>query len=313
MKTLRLLACLAFFAAALALLVACGDNPTPTPPPPTPTATPIPPSPTPAAGGSAITGGAAGSPASASDIALINDAITKTTNVDSYHYSIRLSVPGMVENTQIDGDYQSPDKAHLTVNAGGQRQEIINIGSTSYVKQADGSWLSQDLGAAAAGAGAGGAAAGLGGLSSMAGGLDPTRASNIFGTLGRFAAGVNAANIVGPDTVNGKSVTRYNVPLYLGNLMGTGGSTTPGETPIGYADVWIDPSTQLVHRLTAKLDLTDLIRGFAAFMPTVGPDQPSPTPFPPIVIDADMQLSAFGQAVDISAPAGAKPAPTMAP
>ena len=175
-------------------------------------ATPVPPSPTPAAGGASVTGGAAGSPASASDIALINDAITKTTNVDSYHYAIRLSVPGMVENTQITGDYKSPDKAHLTVNAGGRNQEIINIGATSYVKQADGSWLSRPRRGSRRGASRRGRGR-AGGLSSMAGGLDPTKASNIFGTLGRFAAGVNAANIVGPDTVNGKSVTRYNVPI----------------------------------------------------------------------------------------------------
>src|SRR5262249_38305648 len=148
-------------------------------------------------------------------------------------------------------------------------QEIINIGTTSYVKNADGSWTSTDLSTAASAGGAGG----LGGLGAMAGGLDPTQATNIFGTIARFASGINSATALGDDTIGGHTVKHYSVPIYLGNLMGTGGSTTPGESPIGTAELWIDPSTKLVQRLKLNLDLTDLIRAFAgSFGPTVGPN-----------------------------------------
>jgi len=102
------------------------------------------------------------------------------------------------------------------------------------------------------------------------------------------------------------------VPIYLSNLMGAGGSTTPGEASIGTADLWIDPSSKLVQRLNLNLDLTDLINAFSSFAPTVGPDQPSPTPFPPVKIAATMDLSNFGQSTTITAPTNVTPGPSMA-
>jgi hypothetical protein len=298
MKRLSLVVAAALFAALLGLLAACGETPTPTPVP-TPTPTPIPPTNTPAA-----TGPTGGSPASASDIALINDAITKTAGVESYHFDIDLTVPGMLPNTAISGDYKSPDKAHVFITSTTGTQELINIGTTSYVKQADGTWVSQDLNA---GAGSDtGSMGSLGGLSSMAGGLDPTKATNIFGMLARFATGVTSATVIGPDPGKG---THYQVPIYLGNLMGTGGSTTPGETPLGNADIWIDPADGLIHSMMIKLDLTDLVQAFAGLGPTAVPGAPTATPIPPIVIDMQAQLSKFGQVGEITAPAGARPAP----
>ncbi|HMA35548.1 MAG TPA: hypothetical protein VKY74_13865, partial [Chloroflexia bacterium] len=281
--------------------------PTPTPIPPTPT--PIPPTPTPIPTAADGLGGP-GTPASAADIGLINDAITKTTALDSYHFVMTLSVPGYVDSANIEGDYKSPNKAHVTIKAKGQTQEIINIANMSYVKNSDGSWTSSDLSSAA---GSTGNDLGLGSLGAMAGGLDPTKATNIFGTLGRFAAGVNSASVIGDETVGGHSTKHYNVPLFLGNLMGTGGSTTPGESPLGSADVWIDPSSQLIQKMAVKLDLTDLMRGFQSLAPTPGPGQPSPTPFPPLVVDLKMDLSNVGQGPDITAPANVTPAPGGAP
>jgi hypothetical protein len=198
----------------------------------------------------------------------------------------------------------------MMVKSGANTQELINIGTTSYVKNPDGSWTSNNM-AAGGGAAAGGMAAGLGGLGAMAGGLDPTQATNLFGTVARFASGINSATVLGTETVGGKQTTHYNVPIYLGNLMGTGGSTTPGETPLGSADVWIDPSTKLVQRLNLNVDLTDLLNAFSSFMPTVGPNEPSPTPFPPVKITATMDLSNFGQSVTITAPTNVTPGPGM--
>ncbi|MDQ2806285.1 MAG: hypothetical protein M3Z04_05110, partial [Chloroflexota bacterium] len=247
-----------------------------------------------------VTGGAAGQPGTDADVQLINDAITATTKVDSYHFSAALNVPGMMQNGTIDGDYLNPDKGHLFLKTAGGSQEIINIGDTSYVKNADGSWRAVSISAAASGLGD---ATGMGGLGAMAGSLDPSKASNIFGLVGRFAAGINTANKVGTESVDGFTVTHYNVPLFLGNLMGTGGSTTPGETPLGYADLWLDPTTKLVHRLAFKLDLTDLMSAASAFTgPTLVPGAPTPTPIPPIVITADVGLKDFGKPVQFTKP-----------
>src|SRR5689334_7065937 len=303
MKRLYLVAAAALFAALLGLLAACGDTPTPTP---IPTPTPVPPTPTPMppTNTPGTTGATGGSSASASDIALINDAITKTAAVESYHFAIALTVPGMLPNTTIGGDYKSPDKAHVFITSTTGTQELINIGSTGYVKQTDGTWVSTDLNAVAGSNG--GSLGSLGGLSSMASGLDPTKATNIFGTFARFASGVTTASVIGTDPGKG---THYQVPIYLGNLMGTGGSTTPGETPLGNADVWIDPSDGLIHSMKIKLDLTDLVQAFAGLGPTPVPGAPTATPIPPIVIDMQADLSNFGKVSDITAPVGARPAP----
>ncbi len=307
MKSLRLFTVLLLVVGVLTLVAACDNNPTPTPTPPT--ATPVPPTPTtpalpPTAG--PVSGGAAGQPGTAADVQLINDAITATTKVDSYHFSALLNVPGMMQNGTIDGDYLNPDKGHLFIKTANSTQEIINIGATSYVKNPDGSWKAIDINAAASAAAAG--ASGMGGLGAMAGSLDPTKASNLFGLLGRFAAGINTANRVGTESINGFTVTHYNVPLFLGNLMGTGGSTTPGETPLGYADVWIDPTSKLVHRLAFKLDLTELMSAGAAFLgPTQVPGAPTPTPIPPVVINANVDLKDFGKPVQFTAPTNITP------
>ncbi len=302
LRYFRLALLLGLLAGLLGALAACGDTPTPTPVP-TPTPSPIPPTATPVP--TAPSGGTTGTAASAADLQLISDAITATMRVDSYHFSGTMQAPGFMTDTTVVGDYKSPDAAHLTVQGAGTTQEIINVGRTSYVKNPDGSWTSADLNAAAQSAGGAGA---LGGLGAMAGGLDPTQATNIFGLIGRFASGINSATVVGPDTVDGVAVTHFAVPVYLGNLMGTGGSTTPGETPLGTADLWIDPATKLVHRLDLHLDLTDLMRAFTAFGPTVGPNQPSPTPLPPVRIAVTLALSNFGQVGPITAPANATPA-----
>ncbi|HUS14809.1 MAG TPA: hypothetical protein VM536_07290 [Chloroflexia bacterium] len=301
MQLRRLFVLLIAGLALMGLLVACGDEPTPTP---VPTATPVPPSPTPVpASPTPATG-----PASEADITLINDAITKTAGLDSYHYVVDLNIPGVMPGaTNIEGDYKSPNKAHLTIKSDNQTQELINIGDTSYVKLTDGTWRTTSLADAG---GAGGAAAGLGGLGAMAGGLDPTQSTNLFGSLSRFASGVNSAELLGTETVRGKPTAHYKVPLFLGNLLGTGGSTTPGETPLGYADMWIEPDAKQIDKMTVNLDLTDLIRSFSALAPTVGPDQPSPTPFPPVQIDMKIDLSNFGQVPDITPPADARPAQT---
>jgi hypothetical protein len=296
MKPIRVFALLVWLTGALAVLAACGDTPTPTAVPPTPTATPVPLPPT----AGPVSGGPAGQPGTDADVQLINDAITATTKVDSYHFVVNLSVPGAVESGTIEGDYAAPDKAHLFVKTGQTTQEIVNIGGTGWVKQADGTWQSVDLSAAASGAAGAG---GMGGLGAMAGGLDPTKASNLFGLLGRFAAGINTTNKVGTESINGIVVTHYNVPLFLGNLMGTGGSTTPGETPLGYADVWIDPTTKLTHRLAVRLDLTELMQvGTSLLGPTPVPGAPTPTPLPPVVITGNMDLKDFNKPVTITAP-----------
>jgi len=315
MNTLRHWTLLLLLVGGLTLIAACDSNPTPSPVPPS--ATPLPPTPTtpalpPTAG--PVTGGAAGQPGTAADVQLINEAITATTKVDSYHFSAALNVPGMMQNGTIDGDYLNPDKGHLFIKTANGSQEIINIGDTSYVKNPDGSWHAVSISAVAAGASAGlGDSGGMGGLGAMAGGLDPSKASNIFGLVGRFAAGINTANRVGTESVDGFIVTHYNVPMFLGNLMGAGGSTTPGETPLGYADLWIDPTTKLVHRLAFKLDLTDLMSAASAFTgPTLVPGAPTPTPIPPIVINADVGLKDFGKAVQFTKPLVITPVSTPA-
>ncbi|MGI8587930.1 MAG: hypothetical protein ACR2M0_09635 [Chloroflexia bacterium] len=281
----------------LVLLAACDTTPVPT-------ATPVPPTPTPVPTATPVpaTGGPLGIPASPAEITLINDAITKTVAADSYHYNAALEIPGMVANTTIVGDYKSPDAAHMSVTGGGKTTEIVNIGQTTYIKNPDGSWTSGDVSQAAG-------SVNLGSMGAMAGNIDPTKTSNIVRLLAGFVSGINSANKVGSETISGTQTTRYNVPVFLGNLMGSGGSTTPGEQPLGYANVWIDPGTKLIHRLNAHIDLTDVMRSFAALGgPTPNPALPSPTPLPPVVIDMNVELSDFGKAVEIAAPANATPA-----
>jgi hypothetical protein len=126
--------------------------------------------------------------------------------------------------------------------------------------------------------------------------------ADLFGTIAPFITGATQATGLGTETVGGTQLAHMRVPIFAGSLMGLGGSSTPGEAPIGYADIWIDPTTKYIHRLTANVDLTDLLAAFMPPAPTPGPGEATPTPLPEFKFNLDMSISAHNEPVTIETP-----------
>jgi hypothetical protein len=280
---------------AVALLVvlgaaACDNAPAPAPtavPAVTATATMPPPSATPLpAAPTAPVGGAVGQPGTEADKALVVQALNATARVAGYHITMQLTIPAEDRQSPaasytVEGDYNDPDSSHLIVQDAQARQEAVNIQNMHYLRQADGTWSASDA------------------QSDPASGADPTWYTNPFGVISEGLVPLGAVNNAGTETRDGRALAHYNIPLYRGNMVITDPPTLPppGESPLGYADVWLDPATHLIYAATMRAD-------YGAAQAVPGAPAPSLAGAPPAdnLIIASLHLTALGTPVPIVAP-----------
>ncbi len=305
-------------------IAACGESPTatPVPPPPTatavpatntpvpppPTNTPVPPPPTDTAvpptntaavvapaptdtavammpestataemgamptsmAGGAPTAVPGGMMATSADMQFITDALTATQQLKSYHFTASVSGSVMTATGQLEGDYVAPDKAHVTGTMGGQAFEEITTGGKTFDKQPDGKWvLVSDTGTANP--------------------TDPvnlTSNADLLSSLSPLLAGMTQLQDAGTATVDGTSTRHFIGTIDAGALMGGDTGSVPGAATmsLGSTELWIDPSTKYVRRLSMNLDLAPFIRlltgMFAGLEPSPGPGTPTATPIP---------------------------------
>lgn len=86
-------------------------------------------------------------PATAAEIDLIQQSITVTTGLKSYHYTVIES--GDVRATQtlsLAGDFVAPDKAYATGTVANAPTELLRNGDQIYTKDASGTWTVKPAG-----------------------------------------------------------------------------------------------------------------------------------------------------------------------
>src|SRR5688500_12144563 len=127
---------------ALTGLTACGGEAPATPTPLPPTATPVPPTPTPEptrVTGSSQPGG--GTTASSSDVEMLEDAVSATADLKSYHYTMDVDATDDEQTANVEGDYVAPDKGYVKGTLAGETVEQLISGDDVFVKDASGKWV----------------------------------------------------------------------------------------------------------------------------------------------------------------------------
>ena len=303
MVKLKHLSILVILTMMLGLLAACGgENPTATPIPQTatavpPTATAVP-EPTNTAEtlapatpeatmgtGTGTTGG--GMAASADDIALIQQAVTATQELKSYHFTMMASGDIMTQPVQLEGDFVAPDKLYVKGTAEGKNIEQVVSGGKVYQKDASGGWAEvQPTPEATPPA--------LGGLGGAVPGVNPddlVQEPNVVKSLAPLLTSVGGFSDTQQDeTINGVTTKHFTFKMDAESMMRAQGGTEslpPGmqDVSFGSGGFWIDPQTKYLHKMDMTIDFAGLMKFMfdamaAAFggTPTPGGEQPTPTP-----------------------------------
>jgi hypothetical protein len=276
-QTRAIVLTLAIMVLALVGLYACGGEtatPTAVPPSPTPVPpTPVPPSPT----------AQAAKDASSDEVVLIQQAVSNTDNLKSYHFTIEIQPSEFItQPVKAEGDYVAPNTTYIKGTMGQQNIEDIIIGDKVFVKDASGNWSEQpkpdtsnDPMAALRAqqmVSSGNPAAGLG---------------SIIDTVKTYKNG-------GTESINGVNTTKYTFKLDLKEMLGS--ENVPqginlGSTDLGGGALWIDPPAKNIHKVDVQvnvgplLDFGDLMTqafGSSGETPTPGGTQPTPRPQSPV-------------------------------
>jgi hypothetical protein len=324
MKKLQLSSMLLLLSIMLGLLAACGgDTPTATavPPPATntsapPTNTTLPPSPTTAAptatiaavtaatatpeamipaptepptgGGLAtptagVSGGTiatpAGTPVSSAEEILIEQALTATKELKSYHFTMSATGDVFTQPVQIEGDYVAPDKAYIKGTMGGQQvEEVVSAGKV-YDK-VNGQWVPQAQ-----------PTPGAEGINPV----DLTSSANPLESLSSLTGAGTQYHDVGQETIDGVQTRHFVGEIGTASMMGGSGDTSGmPDLQIGSVNLWIDPSTKYIHKMTLNVDLAALLNlmsaAFSQLAGTPEPGTPTATPLP-TSLKMDIQIT----------------------
>src|SRR5207244_3447456 len=80
-------------------------------------------------------------PATSADLELINQSITNTQNLKSYHEIYEVICDGQT-TTKVDKDVAEQFRVYMTGTIQGQEIELLRNGGKFYEKDASGKWLS---------------------------------------------------------------------------------------------------------------------------------------------------------------------------
>jgi len=121
-------------------LAGCGGTTSPTATPvPIATNTPVPPLPTSTAVPPTPTVGA--QPASAQDLALIQQALTTTAALKSFHVIQTISGSMSPQSRNIEGDYVASSGLYVKGSVGDQQGSFLKVGTQNYKQDAAGNWV----------------------------------------------------------------------------------------------------------------------------------------------------------------------------
>jgi len=230
--------------------------------------------------------------ASAADIALIQQAVTATQELKSYHFTMMASGDIITQPVQLEGDFVAPDKLYVKGTAEGKQIEQVVSGGKVYQKDTSGAWAEvQPTPEATPGGDLGGLGGGLGG---MVPGADPqqlVQEPNVVKSLAPLLTSVGGfSNTEQDETINGVSTKHFTFKMDAASMMRAQGGTDtlpPGmqDVSFGGGGFWIDPQTKYLHKLDMTIDFAGLMKFMfdamaAAFggTPTPGGEQPTPTP-----------------------------------
>jgi hypothetical protein len=317
MVKLKYISILVIMTMMLSLLAACGgENPTATPIPPTatavpPTATAVPPTATTEAmmgttpeattGTGGASGGASGGMAATpADVALIQQAVTATQELKSYHFTMMASGDIMTQPVQLEGDFVAPDKLYVKGTAEGKQIEQVVSGGKAYQKDASGKWAEVQPTPEATPSGLGGA--GLGGALPGVNPNDLVQDPNIIKSLAPLLTSVGGFSDTQQDeTINGVSTKHYTFKMDAASMMRAQGgaeSLPPNmqDVSFGGGGFWIDPQTKYLHKLDMTIDFAGLMKFMfdamaAAFGGTATPGGEQPTPTPAVNITISVTIS----------------------
>ena len=275
---------------ALMGLTACGGEAPATPTPLPPTATPVPPTattaPTSSSGTGQITGG---KEAADSDVEMLQDSVRETGDLKSYHYTMDVDATDNEQTANVQGDYVAPNKGYVKGTLGGQTMEQLISGNNVFVKDASGKWVEREEPTAS---------------SDPMKIVDPSTfasdANPVEGLNSLLEASTNWRDL-GDDTVNGKKVRHFAFSLDAAKMMGDSSGDLAkqagGELPsLGGGQIWVDPQTKYMHRISVQLDFAFLIKMLAdamtaAFGGTPTPGGPTPTALPASDFEITMNIS----------------------
>lgn len=282
---------------ALFTLSACGGDPVPpTATPLPPTATAVPPTPTTVATaaptsqsmtGGSTSGSGAGMAATDADLAFIQDAVTQTNKLTSYHYGIMLNTANVKETADMQGDYVAPNKGYIKGKVAGQDIEQLMVGKDAFVKDPNGKWVPRQVPTST------GTDIKL---------IDPTNFTSSPNPLAGFNDLLNSTTNVrdlGKETVNGVSTRHFSFSVDVSRSMGASEETKKAMggiiPPIGNGEIWIDPSTKYIHRVNIALDMGVLMSAISKMMEaalgTPGPGTPTATVLPSINLDMKLNIN----------------------
>jgi hypothetical protein len=321
----KFLSLLVMMTMLLGLLAACGpENATNTPVPPSPTVPPtntaLPPAPTNTTGTAGAgaqttpgTGATTGKAVSAADQQLILDAITTTRELKSYHMTLDAGGEVFTQPVKVEGDYVAPDRAYFKGTLGGEPVEQLVAGGKTYRKDASGQWTEFNEEAPDTGMVPGAPTA-----------SDLTDTANVLEGLGSLMEAATGFTELGTETMHGVSTRHFAYKLDMSQMGDLSSSPEvaqmmQGLPPLGGGEIWIDPATKYVHKMTMDVDMGPLMQLFTqmlagAFAGTPEPGTPTATPMaiPSLKFTIGMSFSKHNDpSITVpEPPAGSTSAPT---
>jgi len=254
------------------------------------------------------TGSTSGPAASAEDIALIQQAVTATQELTSYHFTMQVTGDIITQPVQLEGDFVAPDKLYIKGTAEGKAIEEVVTGGKVYQKDAGGKWAEAQPSPTAT---AGGSDSGLSGgdMGSMMGGLvpgtDPSQLAQdpniikslapLLGTVGGFS------DTQQNETLDGVSTRHFTFKMDAESMMREQGGTDQlppnmQNVSFGGGSFWVDPNTKYLHKLDLTLDFAGLMKFMfdamsAAFGGTATPGGVQETPTPAVNINISVVIT----------------------
>jgi hypothetical protein len=210
-------------------------------------------------------------------VALILDAVTQTARLNTYHYGLNLTSTEANQSADTEGDYVAPNKGYIKGTVAGEQVEQLMVGDEVYVKDAGGNWVPRPE------------AADTGTDIKL---VDPnnfTSSPNPVQGMGELFNSASNYRDLGEETINGTTTRHFSFSL---TAEGMGGGDTMGMgtmPPLGGGEVWVDPKTRYIHKVTMSVDLGPMMgmigQAMESMMGTPTPGGPTATPFPSIKFD----------------------------
>jgi hypothetical protein len=243
------------------VLAGCGGStsaPTATPLP-IATGTPVPPPPSPVPPTSTVapptaTGGA--QPASAQDLALIQQALTTTAALNSFHVIQSVSGSMSPQARDIEGDYVASEGLYVKGKVGDQQGSFLKVGTQNYKQDPGGNWVPW---------------------------TDPTEIKpqtpqeimgGTYTGMGGIAAISTFQNAGAPETIEGSSaqVEHFVGTIPFNTIPGIPPSIAAmkGLPPAGTIALWIDPTAKIVYKFELNVDTGPAMAVAAAQLATPG-------------------------------------------